>query len=35
MPFSYGTMRSVYHIREYNFRRLALVRLMHLFLLCW
>ena len=23
-------MRSIYHIREYNFRRLALVRLAHL-----
>ena len=23
-------MRSIYHIREYNFRRLALVRLPHL-----
>ena len=27
MPYSYGSMRSIYHIREYNFRRLALVHL--------
>jgi len=35
MPYSYGTMRSIYHIREYNFRRLALVRLIDLFTLYW
>jgi len=35
IPYSYGTMRSIYHIREYNFRRLALVRLMDLFTLYW
>lgn len=35
MPYSYGTMRSIYHIREYNFRRLALVRLRHIFPLYW
>ena len=35
MPYSYGTMRSIYHIREYNFRRLALVRLRDLFTLYW
>ena len=34
MPYSYGSMRSIYHIREYNFRRLALVRLVYLFILC-
>lgn len=25
-------MRSIYHIREYNFRRLALVRLAYIFM---
>ena len=35
MPYSYGAMRSIYHIREYNFRRLALVRLMDPFTLYW
>jgi len=32
MPYSYGTMRSIYHIREYNFRRLALLSKPHIFL---
>ena len=31
MPYSRDTMRSIYHIREYNFRRLALVRPVSLF----
>jgi lariat debranching enzyme len=26
MPYDRGTMRSIYHIREYNVRRLSLVR---------
>jgi len=30
MPYSHGSMRSIYHIREYNFRRLALVRVVYL-----
>ena len=33
MPYSHSSMRSTYHIREYNFRRLALVRLVHFFML--
>lgn len=26
MPYDNGSMRSMYHIREYNIRRLSLVR---------
>lgn len=35
MPYSHDDMRSIYHIREYNFRRLALVRLSYLVAVYW
>lgn len=32
MPYDHGSMRSVYHIREYNVRRLSLLSSPHIFL---
>lgn len=32
MPYSHSSMRSIYHIREYNFRRLALLSKPNIFL---
>ncbi|KAL4071430.1 Metallo-dependent phosphatase-like protein [Scleroderma yunnanense] len=32
MPYDYGAIRSIYHIREYNVRRLSLLSTPHIFL---